>query len=253
MLAEALGRASSQEGLEAVRVQFLGRKGRLAELMSGLTSLSPEDRPAVGKTANRVKTEMTALWEAREQELKSRDQACRQNLFDASVPSWSPDLGSLHPITRVTREICTIFSNLGFEVVSGPEVENDFNNFEALNFPPEHPARDMQDTLYISDAILLRTHTSPLQVRTMLARKPPLGIIAPGKVYRRDSGSDPYAHVSPDRRTFGGYGSPWEICEHADRLCADPFGSGTKVRFRPSFPVHRTQCGSGHELRHMRR
>jgi phenylalanyl-tRNA synthetase alpha chain len=236
MLAEALGRASSQEGLEAVRVQFLGRKGRLAELMSGLTSLSPEDRPAVGKTANRVKTEMTALWEAREQELKSRDQACRQNLFDASVPSWSPDLGSLHPITRVTREICTIFSNLGFEVVSGPEVENDFNNFEALNFPPEHPARDMQDTLYISDAILLRTHTSPLQVRTMLARKPPLGIIAPGKVYRRDSDltHTPMFHqieglLVDTRVTLG------DLRGTLTAFVRTTFGSGTKVRFRPSF------------------
>lgn len=236
VLAEALGQASSLELLEAVRVRFLGRKGELAELMSGLTDLSPQDRPAVGKAANRVKAEMTALWEARERELKAQDQAHQQDLFDASTPSWSPDLGSLHPITRVTREICTIFSSLGFEVVSGPEVENDFNNFEALNLPPEHPARDMQDTLYISDTILLRTHTSPLQVRTMLARKPPLGIIAPGKVYRRDSDltHTPMFHqieglLVDTQVTMG------DLRGTLTAFVRTIFGSGTKVRFRPSF------------------
>jgi len=186
-LSEALGQASSLEGLEELRVRYLGRKGLLADLMSGLTTLPPEERPAAGKAANQVKTALTALWEARQETLKAREQEKALGAFDPTFPSWPPDLGSLHPVTRVTREICQVFTNLGFEVVSGPEVENDFNNFEALNLPPEHPARDMQDTLYISETILLRTHTSPLQVRTMLARKPPLGVIAPGKVYRRDS------------------------------------------------------------------
>ena len=186
-LTEALGQASSLEALEAVRIRFLGRKGALAELMSGLTALAPEDRPAAGKAANQIKAKLTGLWEERANALKAAGQRRSLDQFDPSTPSWQPELGSLHPISRVTREICAVFSGLGFEVVSGPEVENDFNNFEALNLPPEHPARDMQDSLYISDSILLRTHTSPLQVRTMLARKPPLGIIAPGKVYRRDS------------------------------------------------------------------
>ncbi|NLW80240.1 MAG: phenylalanine--tRNA ligase subunit alpha [Desulfovibrionales bacterium] len=235
-LTEALGQASSLEELEAARVRFLGRKGLLADLMSGLTALGPDERPAAGKAANQVKAAMTALWEERLQALKDRAQEQVLSVFDPSMPSWAPDLGSLHPVTRVTREICTVFMGLGFEVVSGPEVENDFHNFEALNLPPEHPARDMQDTLYISDSILLRTHTSPLQVRTMLARKPPLGVIAPGKVYRRDSDltHTPMFHqvegLLVDRCVT--------LADLRGTLTAfvrTVFGHDTKVRFRPSF------------------
>lgn len=235
-LTEALGQASSLEALEAVRIRFLGRKGALAELMSGLTALAPEDRPAAGKAANQVKARLTGLWEERTNALKAAGQRRSLEEFDPSAPSWQPELGSLHPISRVTREICAVFSGLGFEVVSGPEVENDFNNFEALNLPPEHPARDMQDSLYISDSILLRTHTSPLQVRTMLARKPPLGIIAPGKVYRRDSDltHTPMFHqieglLVDTRVTLA------DLRGTLTAFVRSIFGSGTRVRFRPSF------------------
>jgi phenylalanyl-tRNA synthetase alpha chain len=235
-LTEALGQASSLEELEELRVRFLGRKGRLAELMSGLTALSPEERPAAGKAANQVKGAMTSLWEERAAALKVEQQQKALDAFDFSVPSWQPDLGSLHPVTRVTREICSVFTSLGFEVVSGPEVENDFNNFEALNLPPEHPARDMQDTLYISDSILLRTHTSPLQVRTMLARKPPLGVVAPGKVYRRDSD---ITHTPMFHQVEGllvdTHVTMADLRGILTAFVQTVFSHDTKVRFRPSF------------------
>jgi phenylalanyl-tRNA synthetase alpha chain len=235
-LTEALGQASSLEELEELRVRFLGRKGLLAELMSGLTALSAEERPAVGRTANHVKSAMTARWDDRAEALKAQAQAMALDAFDPSMPGWRPDVGSLHPVTRVMREICTVFTGLGFEVVSGPEVENDFHNFEALNLPPEHPARDMQDTLYISDSILLRTHTSPLQVRTMLARRPPLGVIAPGKVYRRDSDitHTPMFHqiegLLVDKRV-----TMADLRGTLTAFVQTVFGHETKVRFRPSF------------------
>jgi len=235
-LTEALGQASSLEELEELRVRFLGRKGLLADLMSGLTALSTEDRPAAGKAANQVKAAMTTLWEEQVAALKSRAQEQALGAFDASTPSWLPDVGSLHPVTLVTREICAVFTSLGFEVVSGPEVENDFNNFEALNLPPEHPARDMQDTLYISDSILLRTHTSPLQVRTMLARKPPLGVIAPGKVYRRDSD---ITHTPMFHQVEGllvdTHVTMADLRGILTAFVQSVFGHDTKVRFRPSF------------------
>lgn len=235
-LTEALGQASSLEELEELRVKFLGRKGMLAELMSGLTALSSEERPAAGKAANTVKTEMTALWETRVLALKAEAEGRALDAFDPSMPSWRPDVGSLHPVTKVMREICDVFKGLGFEVVSGPEVENDFNNFEALNLPPEHPARDMQDTLYISESILLRTHTSPLQVRTMLNRKPPLGVIAPGKVYRRDSDitHTPMFHqiegLLVDKNV-----TMADLRGTLTAFVQTIFGHSTKVRFRPSF------------------
>jgi phenylalanyl-tRNA synthetase alpha chain len=235
-LTEALGQASSLEELEEVRVRFLGRKGLLAELMSGLTALDSDERPAAGRAANQVKTELTSLWEERVSALKAEAQTRALDAFDPSTPGWRPDVGSLHPVTRIMREICTVFTGLGFEVVSGPEVENDFHNFEALNLPPEHPARDMQDTLYISDSILLRTHTSPLQVRTMLSRTPPLGVIAPGKVYRRDSDitHTPMFHqiegLLVDRHV-----TMADLRGTLTAFVQTVFGHGTKVRFRPSF------------------
>jgi phenylalanyl-tRNA synthetase alpha chain len=235
-LSEALGQASSLEELEELRVRYLGRKGLLADLMSGLTKLTPDERPAAGKAANQVKEAMTGLWDEQARLMKARQRDAALETFDPSLPSWRPDLGSLHPVTLVTREICAVFTSLGFEVVSGPEVENDFNNFEALNLPPEHPARDMQDTLYITDSILLRTHTSPLQVRTMLSRKPPLGVIAPGKVYRRDSDltHTPMFHqvegLLVDARV-----TMADLRGILTAFVQSVFGHDTRVRFRPSF------------------
>ena len=169
-LEKGLDQASSLEGLEALRVDFLGRKGRIAQIMSQLPKLEPEQRPAVGQTANSVKERCNDLFDARKQALEAGREAEALKRFDPSIPGRAPWSGTLHPTTLVMEEICEIFKGLGFEIVSGPEVEIDYYNFEALNMPPEHPARDMQDTLYITDKVLMRTHTSPVQARTSSGR-----------------------------------------------------------------------------------
>lgn len=232
----ALKAVASEQEVEAVRVQYLGRKGRLASMMSGLPRLSPEQRPAVGQAANQVKAKLQdsldqwlcKLARDKEREILSR--------FDPSLPGRLGWQGGLHPVTLVTEEICAAFAALGFELVEGPELETDFHNFEALNLPPDHPARDMQDTFYITEKTLLRTHTSPLQVRTMLRERPPVAAIAPGKVYRRDSDltHTPMFHqiegflVDTDVSMADLRGT---LTAFVHRI----FGPETVVRFRPSF------------------
>ena len=179
--------AQSPEALELLRVKYLGRKGDLTLILRGLKDLDPDLRRQVGQESNRAKV---ALEEALAQTLAALKAAARRTAaaaIDVTLPGRRPPLGRLHPITRAMQEICDIFLHLGFEAVEGPEVELDWYNFEALNLPPDHPARDMQDTFYFNDQVLLRTHTSPMQIRTMEQRQPPVRIIAPGKVYRRDS------------------------------------------------------------------
>ncbi|MGE4557722.1 MAG: phenylalanine--tRNA ligase subunit alpha [Desulfovibrionaceae bacterium] len=234
--ATQLGQASSSEELEAVRVEHLGRKGRMAGAMSALPSLGPEDKPVAGRKANEVKARLTAMLEARQTELDRAAEAEKLASFDSTLPGRTPPVGSLHPVTLVTREICDVFAGLGFDVVDGPEVENDWYNFEALNMPPDHPARDMQDTLYVTDSIVLRTHTSPLQVRSMLAQKPPVAVVAPGKVYRRDSDltHTPMFHqiegLLVDRKV-----SMADLRGTLTAFVRRIFGPETNVRFRPSF------------------
>jgi phenylalanyl-tRNA synthetase alpha chain len=233
---ETLDQVRAVEELEAVRIRFLGRKGELAEIMATLGELDPADRPLAGKHANQVKSALLLLWEEKERSLRNSVSNREESLFDPSLPGRTPFPGTLHPVTQVTQEICEIFTNLGFEIVTGPEVETDFYNFEALNLPPEHPARDMQDTLYITDNILLRTHTSPLQIRTMLCRKPPLAAIAPGKVYRRDSD---LTHT-PMFHQIEGFLVDTDVSMADLRgtltvFLQQIFGPETRVRFRPSF------------------
>ncbi|WBF68685.1 phenylalanine--tRNA ligase subunit alpha [Desulfovibrio subterraneus] len=235
-LQSGLDQASSLEALEELRVAFLGRKGRLAQIMQRLPELSPEDRPAVGKTANIVKQQLTELLEGRTAALSRAAEDARLALFDPTIPGRQPWQGSLHPVTLVMTEICDIFRGLGYDIVTGPEVENDFYNFEALNMPSDHPARDMQDTLYVTEEILMRTHTSPLQIRTMKERKPPVAAIAPGKVYRRDSDltHTPMFHqiegFMVDHKV-----SMAELRGTLTAFLQAVFGGNTKVRFRPSF------------------
>ena len=233
---EALAGVSGNGDLEEVRVKFLGRKGLLAAKLAGLKDLSPEDRPLAGKTGNAVKNELSALFEAREAELARAGADEALSRFDATMPGRTPAMGSLHPVTLVMEEISQVFTGLGFEVVSGPEVETDWYNFEALNLPPEHPARDMQDTLYVTDNVVLRTHTSPLQVRTMMQRKPPVAVIAPGRVYRRDSDitHTPMFHqiegLLVDHEV-----SMADLRGTLTSFVQQVFGTDTRVRFRPSF------------------
>jgi len=231
-----LGQASSFEALEALRVEFLGRKGRLAAVMSRLPGLEPEERRLAGAAANKVKETLGALYLKRQDGLARQAEAAMLAAFDATLPGRAPAAGSLHPITLVTDEICTVFRELGFDVVTGPEIETDFYNFEALNFPPEHPARDMQDTLYITDTVLLRTHTSPLQIRTLEATTPPVAAVAPGKVYRRDSDltHSPMFHQIEGFLVDRGV-SMADLRGVLTYFLHAIFGRETRVRFRPSF------------------
>jgi phenylalanyl-tRNA synthetase alpha chain len=179
--------ANTPDDLELLRVKYLGRKGALTTILRGLGKLDPEVRRSVGQEANRAKV---ALEEVLEQALRALKEAARRaagSAVDVTLPGRRALRGRLHPLNQIMAEVCDIFLHLGFEAVEGPEVELDWYNFEALNLPPDHPARDMQDTFYFNDKVLLRTHTSPMQIRTMEKRRPPVRIIAPGKVYRRDS------------------------------------------------------------------
>lgn len=233
---EALETIDAADALEALRVEYLGRKGLMAQIMSQLPQLAPEERPVAGKTANTVKQELHALFEKRSAALKASQAQQNLSQFDPTLPGRAPWKGSLHPVTLVTEEICNVFIGLGYDIVAGPEVETDFYNFEALNIPPDHPARDMQDTLYISDSIVLRTHTSPLQVRTMMKQKPPVAVIAPGKVYRRDSD---LTHTPMFNQIEGLLvDKDVSMADLRGTLTAfvhEIFGSDVKTRFRPSF------------------
>ena len=236
-LEQGLAKASNVTELEELRVDFLGRKGRLAQIISRLPELSPEERPAMGKTANSVKESLNGLFSAKKDFLDKSLEDAKLSRFDATLPGRLPWQGSLHPITQVIGEICDVLQGLGYDVIDGFEIETDFNNFEALNLPPEHPARDMQDTFYVTDSVVLRTHTSPMQVRAMLERgKPPLAVIAPGKVYRRDSDitHSPMFHqiegLYVDKHvTFRDLRGTLTV------FVRQLFGADMNVRFRPSF------------------
>jgi len=230
------GQACSLKELEELRIEFLGRKGRLAQSMGQLGRLDGEAKPAGGRKANEVKQRITALLDSWQEELDRAETDRTLSRFDPTMPGRRPWAGSLHPVTLVMGEICDVLTGLGFEHAAGPEVENDWNNFEALNIPPEHPARDMQDTLYVSERIVLRTHTSPMQIRSMLKRQPPLAVIAPGKVYRRDSDltHTPMFHqiegLLVDRDVSMG-----DLRGTLTAFVRQLFGANTEVRFRPSF------------------
>lgn len=174
--------------VEALRVRYLGRKGELTVLMKSLGGLSKQERPAAGKSINLLKSKIEQALEAAAaaalEARRSRELA--DQLLDVTLPARYAWSGSVHPVTSTERELEVIFREMGFTVESGPEVEDDFHNFEALNLPPNHPARDETDTFYVEGGLLLRTHTSPVQIRTMQSRKPPIKMICPGRVYRRD-------------------------------------------------------------------
>ncbi|MEN8189937.1 MAG: phenylalanine--tRNA ligase subunit alpha [Thermodesulfobacteriota bacterium] len=183
-----LEQLSSTSGLEEFRIRYLGRKGAFSGIMRNLGQVAKEDRPRLGQLANSVKKELEERFEEKLQQLESGDDSSSASgAVDLTLPGRSPAAGRLHPVSQIMNEICSIFEGLGFAVAEGPDVEHDHYNFEALNIPSHHPARDMHDTFYVSDSILLRTHTSPMQARIMETQKPPLRAIAPGKVYRCDS------------------------------------------------------------------
>ena len=235
---QAIATASSVEQLQEIRISLLGRKGELTALMKGLGALSAEERPIVGQLVNSVRDGIetalgAAIESAHEKHIADRLQSER---IDTSLPGRHPQKGTKHPVSLVIEEICSIFAGLGFAVAEGPEIEHDWYNFEALNFPPEHPARDMQDTFFVENNMLLRTHTSPVQIRTMLKQKPPVRIIAPGTVYRCDSDAthSPMFHqieglMVDTKVTFGDLKGILTV--FTNQL----FGQKTGVRLRPSY------------------
>ena len=236
---EAVAAARSSADLEQARVRFLGRQGVLTQLLRSLGTLAPEERPLVGAAANEAKRILEALLEERLAEaLESERRAQRTRArLDLTLPGRRPARGVLHPLTRVHDEIVAIFAGLGFSVVDGPEVETDYYNFEALNIPRDHPARDMQDTLYLTESTLLRTHTSPVQIRTMLAQKPPVRIIVPGRVFRRDvadASHSPMFHqvegLAVDRNV-----TMADLKGTLGLFAREMFGPESRIRFRPSF------------------
>jgi len=234
----ALARAENESELQEVRVRFLGKKGELTSIMKGMGKLPADQRPVVGAMANKVKEELEEVFQSRLVQVREEeiDRRLASERIDVTLPGRRNFAGSKHPITLVTEEITEIFGALGFGVEVGPEVEQDFYNFEALNIPKDHPARDMQDTFYISDDLVLRTHTSPVQIRTMLHHAPPVRIIAPGTVYRRDSDltHSPMFHQIEgflvDRNiTFG------DLKGVLTAFLGQFFGKDIGVRFRPSY------------------
>ena len=235
---QSIAEAFGEDALLEIRVRFLGRKGELTALMKGLGTLAPEERPVVGQLVNSVRDEIetrleAGLFTAREQAKAARLQSER---IDVTLPGRRQVYGTKHPITQVIEEVCDIFAGLGFSVAEGPEIEHDWYNFEALNFPPEHPARDMQDTFFVDDNLLLRTHTSPVQIRTMLKKKPPLRIIAPGTVYRCDSDAthSPMFHQIEGLMVDKGV-SFGDLKGILTVFTNQLFGQKSGVRLRPSF------------------
>ncbi len=184
----AISDAADLRSLDDLRVQFLGKKGEVTALLKTLGGMDPETRKSFGQAVNRAKQDIQGLLNERRQSLESAALEARlaEERVDVSLPGRGETRGGLHPVTRAMQRIVDLFGRLGFDVATGPEVEDDYHNFEALNFPAHHPARAMHDTFYFADGRLLRTHTSPVQVRAMLAQGAPIRVIAPGKVYRSD-------------------------------------------------------------------
>jgi len=187
--AEAISSAADAEALEQLRVGLLGKKGRLSGVLGAMGKLPGDERPLVGQRANVLKSQVQTLLSERLQAVKQAAMEARiaAETLDVTAPAEGIPMGHRHPLITTTEEIVDLFCGLGYQVVEGPEVETDHHNFTALNIPPDHPARDMQDTFYLQDNLLLRTHTSPVQIRHLETHAPPVRIVAPGRVYRRDA------------------------------------------------------------------
>ena len=224
--------------LEELRIKYFGRKGLLSTVMRGMGALSDAERPVMGKLANEVRQKLTGAFEEVGESLnqQDREKQLAAEAIDITLPGRRPRLGKKHPITQTIDRIQQIFRGMGFHVTDGPEIEHEYYNFDALNTPADHPARDLQDTLYITDEVLLRTHTSPVQVRFMEKHKPPVRIIVPGKAYRLDydvSHTPTFHQVEgllvDYRVTFS------ELKGVLQSFARQMFGDQTDMRFRPHF------------------
>ncbi len=232
---DAAALQGAPDALESVRVEYLGRKGRLTGILRRLGELSPEERPVVGAEANRVRDALTAFVEAKAAEKAVREDAGPKE--DLTLPGRAPWRGGVHPVRLVVDEICEIFRDLGFSRVAGPEAETVEYNFTKLNFPLDHPAADMHDTFYLSDGTLLRTHTSPMQARIMEVHAPPVRVVIPGTVYRRDPFDASHAPAFEQIEglavdegvTFADFKATLAL------FVRRFFGPNAKTRFRPSY------------------
>ncbi len=234
---ESLALIGDLKLLDELKVRYLGKKGELTSILKQMGTLSPEERPKMGQLANSVRAEIENLIEKKSTELKKElsKAKLKEEKLDVTMPGKVPALGHRHPLNLVLDEVTEIFLGMGFSLAHGPEVETDYYNFEALNLPPDHPARDTQDTFYISDNILLRTQTSPVQIRTMERQSPPIRILSPGAVYRSDAVDathSPYFHqieglVVDEGVTMSDLKGTLEI------FAKTLYGEETRVRFRP--------------------
>jgi len=235
---ERISSVSDLETLEKLRIHYLGKKGSVTGLLHSLKDLSPEEKPIFGKSVNELKTQIADLLSQKQTHLENQtlNDRLKKERLDITLPGKRYFSGKKHPISLVMDEAIDIFRSLGFDVEEGPEIETEYYNFEALNIPADHPARDMQDTLYLDEKYLLRTHTSPVQIRVMEKKKPPFTFIAPGKVYRHDAdvSHSPMFHqiegfMVDKQITFADL--KWVLTVFLHQL----FTKDASIRFRPSF------------------
>jgi phenylalanyl-tRNA synthetase alpha chain len=235
----ALKAAQSKDALFQLKAQYLGKKGELSEILKGLKDLSAEERPKIGEHANRLRDTLDRVISERLSELEDAEIAVqlKSERIDVTLPGKRRYMGAVHPLSQTIDRLLDVFNQLGFSYVTGPEIETEFCNFEALNVPDNHPARDMQDTLYVKPGILLRTQTSSMQIRAMLAQKPPLKVVMAGAVYRRDSVDathTPMFHqmegLCIDKNV-----TMEELKGALEHFARQLFGANTKIRMRSSF------------------
>lgn len=233
---EEIAAATSEQALAQVRIKYLGKKGLVTPLLRSIASLPEEGRPQAGQSLNELRAQIERGIHNRLTELQAAARAGMSRAVDLTLPGRRPLRGSQHPLTQVMEEVIDLFAEFGFHVAQGPEIESDYYNFEALNMPRDHPARDMQDTFYISEEIVLRTHTSPVQIRVMESQQPPIRVIAPGKVYRCDAD---ISHTPMFHQVEGlmvDRGVAFSDLKGILQLFTQRFfGRSTPLRFRPSF------------------
>lgn len=233
-----IDKATTLESLEQVRVSVLGKKGALSEVLKGLGSVSAEDRPKIGAAANTWKKKIEDALTSRRDALDrvELEKKLAGERIDVSLPSRMPSRGTLHPITQTTDRIIQVFSRLGFDVMTGPEVETEFLNFDAVNIPADHPARDMQDTFFMGPGVVLRTHTSAVQMRAMRSRKPPIRVLCPGAVYRSDNDAthSPMFHQVEGLWVDRGVKMS-DLKGVLAFFAKEIFGADAKIRLRPSY------------------
>ncbi|MBQ8136765.1 MAG: phenylalanine--tRNA ligase subunit alpha [Clostridia bacterium] len=238
-LRDELKTVQDTQSLEQLKVRLLGKKGSLTALLRGMGQIAPEERPKMGQIINERREAMQALLDEKMAELSEKEKQYRleREALDITEPRDLPEVGAVHPTQAVLREVLDCFTGLGFEAVEGPEVELDKYNFELLNLPKNHPARDAQDTFYVDDNIVMRTHTSPVQARIMLSRKPPIRVVCPGRVFRADeidATHSPVFHqieglVIDENVTMG------DLKGTLDAFAKRLYGADITTRFRPSF------------------